>query len=37
MKHRLHWDVELDRFLLATGGGERSEPNMLQLLQSRSC
>ena len=25
----MHWAVELDRFLLAAGGGERSGPNML--------
>jgi hypothetical protein len=29
-----HWDVELDRFVLAAGGGERSDPNLLQLFLS---
>jgi hypothetical protein len=29
LTHCLHWDVELDRFVLAAGGGERSGPNML--------
>lgn len=28
--HSLHWAVDLARFLLAAGGGERSDPNMLQ-------
>jgi hypothetical protein len=27
----MHWAVELARFVLAAGGGEWSEPNMLQL------
>jgi hypothetical protein len=26
----MHWAVELARFVLAAGGGERSERNMLQ-------
>jgi hypothetical protein len=26
----MHWAVELARFVLAAGGGERSEPNMVQ-------
>jgi hypothetical protein len=30
----LHWDVELARFVLVAGGGERSGPNMLWLLFS---
>jgi hypothetical protein len=29
LTHCLHWDVELARFVLAAGGGERSGPNML--------
>jgi hypothetical protein len=28
-QHTVHWAVELDRFPLAAGGGERSGPNML--------
>ena len=26
---RVHWAVELDRFHLAAGGGERNGPNLL--------
>jgi hypothetical protein len=29
LTHCLHWAVELARFVLAAGGGERSGPNML--------
>ena len=27
--HTVHWAVELDRFQLAAGGGERSGPDMV--------
>jgi len=30
MIHLPHWAVELDRFPLAAGGGERSAPNILE-------
>jgi len=29
IRTQVHWAVELDRFHLAAGGGERSGPNML--------